>query len=213
MLFPEIVRGKFKQVFVFLCGILGEEANIVFEEIGNMLQKQWDWLKCDHLTAIFFVDGWKETGNAQRMAKTLCSFLPFPRLLPLWNEDHCNALCYVLKECAEFPEELTVAEVHVSSFVFSDRGLDLLKLPDLKSLILYESIYYEYAFKDLNKTLLEKLTFALFADTGNNVSKVPDFGLSSVRLRICGSLGSSLLQEVENLLLHKCLFSLSITVC
>ena len=57
------------------------------------------------------------------------------------------------------------------------------------------------------------MTFALFADVGKGVSKVPDFGLSSVRLRICGSLGSSSLQEVENLLLHKCLSSLSITVC
>ncbi|XP_074629292.1 NLR family CARD domain-containing protein 4-like isoform X2 [Acropora palmata] len=54
--FPEIVRGKFKQVFVFVCGILGEEANIVFEQIGNMLQKQWDWSKCHISTAIFFVD-------------------------------------------------------------------------------------------------------------------------------------------------------------
>ena len=45
------------------------------------------------------------------------------------------------------------------------------------------------------------------------MSEVPDFGLSCVRLRICGSLGSSSLQDVENLLLHKCLSSLSITVC
>ena len=37
--------------------------------------------------------------------------------------------------------------------------------------------------------------------------------MSSVRLRICGSLSSYSLQDVENLLLHKCLCSLSITVC
>ena len=212
MLFPEIARSKFKQVFVFVCGILLEEANIVFEQIGNMLQKQWNWSKIDHLTAIFVVDGWKETGNAQRMAKTLFSFLPFPRLLPLWDEDHGYALCDILKDCAEFPEEMTVAEVHISNFIFADRGLDLLKLPDLKSLILYESIDFEQVFEYLNKTFLEKITFALFADTGSKVSRVPDFGLSSVRLRICGSLGSFLLQEVENLLLHECLYSLSITV-
>ena len=34
MLFPEIARVKFKQVFVFVCGILREEANIPFEQIG-----------------------------------------------------------------------------------------------------------------------------------------------------------------------------------
>ena len=193
MLFPLNARWKFKQVFVFVCGILGEEANIVFEQIGNMLQKQWDWSKCDSSTANFFVDSWKETGNAKGMAKTLCSFLPFPRALHVWNDKQCVALCDVLKECAELPEELTVAEVHVSPFVPSKYVSDLIVV-----------------LEDVNKTLGEKLTFALFAE---RVSEVPDFGLSSVRLRICGSLGSVALQDFGNLLLHNCLSSLSITVC
>ncbi|XP_067018453.1 uncharacterized protein [Acropora muricata] len=214
MLFPEIARWKFQQVFAFVCGILREEANILFEQIGNMLQKQWDWLECDMSTAIFFVDSWKETGNAKRMAKTLCSFLPFPRPLHVWNLDQCSALCYVLWECAKFSKELTVTEAHLSPYiVFSPFFVSLIKLPDLKSLIAYGVIYPEYFFKHLNKTLREKLTFALFADLGESVSKVPDFGFSSVCLRICGSLSSSSLQDVENLLLHKCLRSLSITVC
>ncbi|XP_044164934.1 uncharacterized protein LOC122948902 isoform X2 [Acropora millepora] len=196
MLFPEIVKGKFNRVFVFVCGILGEEANIVFEQIGNMLQKQWDWSECEWSTASFFVDSWKETGNAKGMAKTLCSFLPFSRPLHVWGDVQCEALCDVLKECSELPEELTVAEVHISPFVASDCVSDLIDV-----------------LEDVNKTLREKLTFALFADAGKGVSKVPDFGLSSVRLRICGSLGSFSLQDFENLLLHKCLSSLSITVC
>ena len=196
MLFPLNARWKFKQVFVFVCGILGEEANIVFEEIGNMLQKQWDWSKCESSTANFFVDSWKETGNTKGMAKTLCSFLPFSRPLLVWKNSQCNDLCSVLTECSELPEELKVAEVHISPFVASEYVSDLVDV-----------------LEDVNKTLGEKLTFALFADVGKGVSKVPDFGLSSVRLRICGSLGSSSLQEVENLLLHKCLSSLSITVC
>ena len=196
MLFPLNTRWKFKQVFAFVCGILGEEANIVFEQIGNMLQKQWDWSKCESSTANFFVDSWKETGNAKGMAKTLCSFLPFPRPLHVWNDEECVALCSVLKECAELPEELTVAEVHISPFVTSEYVSDLIDV-----------------LEDVNKTLGEKLTFALFSDVGGRLSKVPDFGLSSVRLRICGSLGSVALQDFENLLLHKCLSSLSITVC
>ena len=197
MLFPEIVRGKFKQVFVFVCGILGEEANIVFEQIGlNFQKKQWDWSECEWSTAYFFVDSWKETGNAKGMAKTLCSFLPFSRPLHVWNDVQCEALCDVLKECSELPEELTVAEVHISPFVASEC------VSDLRDVL-----------EDVNKTMGKKLTFALFADAGKGVSKVPDFGLSSVRLRICGSLGSFSLQDFENLLLHKCLSSLSITVC
>ncbi|XP_044164938.1 uncharacterized protein LOC114949280 isoform X1 [Acropora millepora] len=196
MPFPLDERLKFKQVFVFVCGIMGEEANIVFEQIGNMLQKQWDWSECEWSTAYFFVDSWKETGNAKGMAKTLCSFLPFSRPIHVWNRSQCNYLGFVLNECSELPEELKVAEVHISPFVDSDRVSALIDVRE-----------------DVIKTLVEKVTFALFADVGRGVSKVPDFGLSSVRLRICGSLGSFLLQDFENLLLHKCLSSLSITVC
>ena len=215
MLFPEIARRKFKQVFVFVCGILGEEANILFELIGNMLQKQWDWLKCDVSTAIFFVDSWRETGNAERMAKTLCSFLPFPRPLHVWDTGQCDALYDVLKECSEFPEEMKVTEVHLSpeSVFYAYSVPDLFTPWGLKSLILYGFTEFGRELEDMDKTLREKLTFALFADVGKGVSKFPDSGLSSIRLRICGSLGSSLSQEVENLLLHKCLCSLSITVC
>ncbi|XP_015748793.1 PREDICTED: uncharacterized protein LOC107328588 [Acropora digitifera] len=192
MLFPEIARRKFKQVFVFVCGILGEEANIVFKQIGlNFLQKQWDWSECEWSTASFFVDSWKETGNAKGMAKILCSFLPFSRPLHVWGGFQCEGLCDVLKECSELPEE-----VHISPFVASGCVSDLINV-----------------LEDVNKTLGEKLTFALFADAGKGVSKVPDFGLSSVGLRICGSLSSFSLQDFENLLLHKCLSSLSITVC
>ncbi|XP_067018481.1 NLR family CARD domain-containing protein 4-like [Acropora muricata] len=39
-LFPGLGVNKFRQVFFFVCGILREEANILFEHIGNMLQKQ-----------------------------------------------------------------------------------------------------------------------------------------------------------------------------
>ena len=213
MLFPEDARWKFKQVFVFVCGILREEANIVFEQIGNMLQKQWDWSEFDISTVTFFLSGWKETGNAERMAKTLCSFLPFPRSLHVWGLFQCRALRDVLKECAEFSEELTFAEVHIScGFFCSEVVPPLLQLPDLKSLILYKLLDYKDV-QHLNKTLTEKLTFALCPNAGWGVSEVPDFGLSSVRLKIYGSLGSFSLREVENLLLHKCLRSLSITLC
>ena len=217
ILFPESARVKFKQVFVFVCGILREKANIPFEQIGSMLQKQWDWLECDITNAEFFVESWKETGNAERMAKTLFSFLAFPRSLRVWNPEQYYVLSYVLSECPEFSEVLTFAEVHVEEIL---NGLihcytSLFELPNVKSVIIYGErrfICYESIIKFLDETFIEKLMFALSADIGGDVSKVPDFGLSSVRLRICGSLGSSSLQDVENLLLHKCLSSLSITV-
>ena len=216
ILFPEIARKKFKQVFVFVCGILREEANIPFEQIGNMLQKQWDWLKCDKSTAHFFVDSWKETGNAERMAKTLCSFLPFPRSLHVWNDEQRYVLCYVLKECAEFSDVLTLAEVHLADRDYCTGQWS--DFPNVKSVILYSHRgwrgYWSPAYlpKSQTETLLEKLTFALSADDGDGVSRVPHFQSSSFRLRICSSLSSSSLRDVENLLLDECLSSLFITV-
>ena len=211
ILFPEIARKKFQQVFAFVCGILGQEANILFELIGDILQKQWDWLKCDSSTTNFFLGGWKETGNAERMAKTLCSFFPFPRSLYVWNFGQCSAFFLSLKECVGFSEELNV--FHVSPRIaYSLHFPENFKPPDSTSFIFYGFNSHASFYEGLKKKFGKKLTFALFADVGRGVSKLPDFGLSSVRLRICGSLSSSSLQDVENLLLHKCLSSLSITV-
>ena len=199
MLFPEIAREKFKQVFVFVCGILREEANILFELIGNKLQKHWNWSECHRSTAKFLVDSWKETGNAKGMIKTLCSFLPFSQPLHVWGIEQCSILSDIL-ECLEHCEEVTVAEVHISPYVECEYLCSLM-----------DDLQY------MNTPLGEKLTFTLFATVGGGDGscwfKVSDFRLSSVRLRICGSLVSSSLKDVENLLLHKCLSSLSITVC
>ena len=74
---------NFPQVFVFVCGILREEASILFEQIGEELKSDWDWLKCSEAAANFFIQSWRESGNAEGMANTLCSFMPFPRVVDL----------------------------------------------------------------------------------------------------------------------------------
>ena len=195
MLFPEEGIWKFIQVFVFVCGILREKTNILFKRIGKMLEGQWDWSKFDYGILSFFEGGWTESGSAKDMAKFMSSFLPSPRSLHIWDNLRWSALCIFLRR-SELSEEVTVTEVHISPYVSS------VCFPQVIEVL-----------EDVNKTLGERLTFALFADVGEGVSIVPYFGLSSVRLRICGSLGSFSLQDIENLLLNKCLSSLSITVC
>ena len=103
--------------------------------------------------------------------------------------------------------------MHVSPRIASSVSCLLKKPPDSTSFIFYGVFLCESVYERLKLRVGEKLTFALFADVGEGVSKLPDFGSSSVRLRICGSLGSSSLQDFENLLLHKCLCTLSITAC
>ena len=128
VLFPDHAAKKFRQVFLFVCGILREEANILFEYMRNVLQEQWDWLKCENTTASFFIKSWKESGNPDRMAKCLCSFLPFPEVLRVQKSTKHRPVLRVLKVQAP-------VEVHfLPGFDFSVKDIELVtKLPNVKS--------------------------------------------------------------------------------
>ncbi|XP_044166043.1 uncharacterized protein LOC114950260 [Acropora millepora] len=227
---PEQVKSyevtvKFRKVFLFVCGILREEASILFTQIGGMLQKDWKWSKCRRSAASFFTESWKESGNAERMANTLCSFLPFPRVLHV-NEHHHISLINVLRVCARFSKVQTPAEVHVavpSGFrVVKNIQHVLAVVPNVKTLILpavSDSIDRAEVGEVLRASkTLEKVTFTLSAGRGDGWASALDVGLnadlslSSVGLRIDGILTQSALQAIENLLFNKRLSSLSITI-
>ena len=135
VLFPDHAAKKFRQVFLFVCGILREEANILFEHMGNVLQEQWDWLRCENTTASFFIKSWKESGNSNRMAKCLFSFLPFPEVLRVQKSTKHRPVLRVLKACAGFSEVHAPLEVYfLPGFDFSVKDIELLtKLPNVKS--------------------------------------------------------------------------------
>ena len=216
---------RYRKVFLCVCGILREEASILFAQIGDTLQKDWDWSKCSDDEASFFSESWKESGNAEEMANTLCSFLPFPRVL-LVSEHHHEDLINVLEACAGFPKVQTPAEVHVA---VSPRLQDvkniqrvLAGVPNVKTLIL-PAVNYSIDRAEVGKVLrasktLEKVTFTLSTGRGQSWARALDVGLSadsslsSVGLRIYGVLNQSALQAVENLLFNKCLSSLSIAM-
>ncbi|XP_044171143.1 NACHT, LRR and PYD domains-containing protein 12-like, partial [Acropora millepora] len=215
----------YRKFFLFLCGILREEASVLFTQVGDTLQKDWDWSKCSRVAASFFTEIWKESGNAERMANTLCSFLPFPRVLHV-NEYHHKELINVLEACAGFSEVDTPAEVHVAV----PPGLQGMKnirrvlagVPNVKTLTL-PAVSYSIESAEVGEVLrasktLEKVTFALSAGRGGGWASAFDIGLSaysslsSVGLRIYGILNQSALRAVENLLSNKCLSSISITI-
>ena len=217
---------KFQQVFLFVCGIMHEEASILFTQIGDALQKHWDWSECSEHAASFFIESWKESGNAERMAGTLCSFLPFPRVLHV-SEYHYKDLINVLEACAGFSKVGTPAEVHVTippgSQVDKNIQRVLAGVPNVKTLTL-PAVSYSIDHAEIGEVLrasktLEKVTFALSAVRGQGWASALDVGLgadaslSSVGLRIYGILNQSALQAVENLLFNKCLSCLSLTVC
>ena len=139
----DAVVNKFPQVFVFVCGILREEASILFEQIGEKLKSDWDWLKCSHAAAKFFIESWSESGNAEGMANTLCSFMPFPRIARLYCNDSGDDgwnLFRVLLFCRRFSKVEAPDKIHfeasfcTSLFIPSAIVKDLESLPNLKAL-------------------------------------------------------------------------------
>ncbi|XP_044165041.1 uncharacterized protein LOC114969803 isoform X4 [Acropora millepora] len=220
------VTVKFRKVFLFVCGILREEASILFTQIGGTLQKDWDWSQCSREAASFFTESWKESGNAERMANTLCSFLPFPRVLHV-SKDHFKELIIVLEACAGFSTVKTPAEVHVEvpGFqVVKNIQRVLAEVPNVKTLILPAVEGNSIDRAEVGEVLrasktLKKVTFTLSAERGEGWASTLDVGfgadssLSSVGLTIDGMLIESALQDVGTLLFNKFLSTLSITIC
>ena len=141
----DAVLQKCPQVFVFVCGILCEEASILFAQIGKGLKSVWDWDKCSYAAADFFIDSWSESGNAEGMANTLCSHLPFPRVVyPTfsfrYNDNHLGPRFAVLWFCRRFSKVAAPDEIHLKigscKLLLSSTIMmrDLPSLPNLKSL-------------------------------------------------------------------------------
>ena len=141
----DAVVNKFPHVFVFVCGILREEASILFLQIGEKLKSDWDWFKCSKSAAKFFIESWSESGNAEGMANTFCAFIPFPRVVHLsfnseLKEETESSLLRVLLFCRRFsmveaPDEIYVKDsARVRLVLESIENTDLASLPNLKSL-------------------------------------------------------------------------------
>ena len=117
-------------MFLFVCGILGEEASILFGQIGEELPSSgdWNWVECSKAAASFFIESFSESGSAEKMAVTLCSFIPFAlnvEIYPTFDDDdlpfelniNCSQFIRVLKACQSFsnlqqPVNVTVRKAH-----------------------------------------------------------------------------------------------------
>ena len=125
--FDDLVT-KYPQVFLFVCGILGEEASILFSQIGEKLQSSgdWNWVECSEAAATFFTESFRESGDAEKMVVTLCSLVPFPRSvkMEMYRRDTKLGLnpyvlrgeyfVQVLKACKSFSSLQLPAKVSLS---------------------------------------------------------------------------------------------------
>ncbi|XP_068687950.1 uncharacterized protein [Montipora foliosa] len=249
----DYVVKKCPQVFLFVCGILRGEAIILFTQIGETLKSNWDWLRCGFEESHFFVQSFWESGNPERMADTLFSFLSFPRVLHLsllddegldlpgaWN------VVTVLKACSGFSKVQT-PEVHIKIplDVYFNKSDELESVPKIKSLNITEcSFDVRYLVNPIlgisdftslseltlpslccaellttrSKTL-QKVTVTLSNELSDGWARTLEAGLcavtplSSVGLRIRGSLSQTAIKAFENLLCNRYLTSLSLFLC
>ena len=125
--FDDLVH-KYRQVFLFVSGILGMEASVLFAHIGEELKNRggWNWSECrvlntrdiagitvfprrDELlnpglaTATFLTESFNESGHAEKMAVTLCSYIPFPQQVDAdLSNDMTYNIFHVLEACKSF---------------------------------------------------------------------------------------------------------------
>ena len=127
--FHELVK-KYREVFLFVSGILGRDANILFTQIGEELKNwgEWNWDWCIQFgvttmddreeeenwdydegweAATFFTESFSESEHNEQMAETLCSYIPFPphvtiNLKPSIDRHQAGNIYLVLEACKNF---------------------------------------------------------------------------------------------------------------
>ena len=126
ILFDDLVT-KYPQVFMFVSGMLGEKATVLFTQIGKELKKVFDWNwneHCKEETATFFIESFNESGHPEQMAATLCNIIPFPKVITFESvEDYNPSFVKVLMACKSFSNLQTPAELYVDSSLCYDEDV------------------------------------------------------------------------------------------
>ena len=116
-LFAELVT-KYPQVFIFVSGMLGEKATVLFTQIGEELKTDdWDWNEhCSEEEATFFIESFHESGYPEQMAATLCKIKPFPKVITVESyEGHNLFFLEVLMACKSFSNLQTPVELYADT--------------------------------------------------------------------------------------------------
>ena len=114
---------EYRQVFIFVSGMLGEKATILFTQIGEELKKNdWDWYKnCSEEEATFFIESFNESGHPEQTAASLCKVIPFPKVITVEPDEGYNPLFVdVLMACKSFSNLQTPVELYADTCFLED---------------------------------------------------------------------------------------------
>ena len=130
--FYKDLTKRYRQVFIFMSGILGEGAGLLFEQIGKELKDgNWDWCKCSGVEATFFHECFSESRNYEQVAMALCSFIPFPQTITIDLSDEASTTegwFIILNACTSFsqvqlPVHLAIRHDHDDILAYVDDDL------------------------------------------------------------------------------------------
>ena len=113
---------KYPQLFVFVSGMLGEKATVLFTQIGKELKKEFDWNRTEHCSeeaSTFFIESFNESGHPEKMAASLCKVIPFPKVItPEPYGGHNPFFVDVLMACKGFSNLDTPVELYADTACF-----------------------------------------------------------------------------------------------
>ena len=192
--FHELVK-KYREVFLFVSGILGRGANILFTQIGEELKNwgEWDWVTCTQsgivtiddrkgkddwydmytvfegwAVATFFTISFIESGHAEKMAETLCSYVPFPPhvMIELGNDKN-DYVHHVLEACKTFanvqkPVQLTVCDSNQKIFSYETVAEFIQSFSQLQTLSIFTPAMTSALANALHKGLSGNTTLSDF---------------------------------------------------
>ena len=150
--FDDLVQ-KYPQVFLFVSGMLGEKATVLFNQIGEELKEMggwgWDWNECSKQESRFFLESFSETGHAEQMATSLCGVMPFPEEVFLReDEDTGFPFAEVLIACKNFSNLPTPVQLE-ACFDMDERERDV-QIRCIESLSKLTSVSLESSYPPLN---------------------------------------------------------------
>ena len=185
-LFVEVVE-TYPEVFLFLSGILGVKASILFRQIGEKLESEdWDWLKCWEPGASFFTESFSESGNAEEVAMTLFSFIPFPLTVDVRGRGDYSYSGFfeVAKYCRNFSQLQHPVHLSVCCDKYDEddedddevnSAFDYLKsCPKLQSLLVSGLKYLGNAFYDglCQNSTLTSVTLRTFESPSSDIADI-----------------------------------------
>ena len=114
------ILTKYPQVFIFVSGMLGEKATVLFTQIGEELKKFYDWNwneHCNEKIATFFIESFNESRHAEQMAVTLCNIIPFPEVITskLIDLNYNASFIKVLTACRSFSNLQAPVELYADT--------------------------------------------------------------------------------------------------